>query len=177
MSTAVGGGGEFMRRELGVAEQVIATTALSAPAGKTIRDRLTSTLSNSLTDVALGSVMVIVPTGNGEVLLEVINPETKEFCPTTAWPSGGVVAVVVGEVRLAHGDGGLRRLYRVRRRRRPAATSPCTSSIADGVAQLAMSSRTVGLYCSPLRRVSRSTVPICTVPPVGSTGTRCRQTS
>ena len=86
MSTVVGGAVKGKVR-MSVSEQVMTATASSAPAGKTIRERLTSTLSNSLTEVALGSVMVIVPTGNGEVLVEVINPETNEFRPMTAWPS------------------------------------------------------------------------------------------
>ena len=144
------------------------TSACVAPAGNWIRVRLMSIFVGSPGGFVDGSVMVSSETGKPDVLVAVTRPETSEFWPSTACPSA-VVAVGVGEEGLADRHGRLRGQDRVvvagRALRSPARPRrPC----AAGIAQLSTSRGVVGRSGSPvLRKVSRSTVAIWTVPPFG----------
>ena len=77
------GGGENVRA-ITVPSQSNCTSARVAPAGKTSRMLLTSNLSHSPRAVVDGSLMVISATGNGEVLVAVTSPETRDLSPSTA---------------------------------------------------------------------------------------------
>ena len=89
--------------------------------------------------------MVIVATGNGEVLVAVIKPGDQRVLPDHRLAVGGVVAVGVGEV-------GLFQLIvawagctaKVAQAECPV-TAPTVGSSAEGVAQFSMSSLVVGL--------------------------------
>ena len=85
-STVPGGGTNW--RVIVSVPQVNARSALVAPAGMTRRTLLTSNLVNSPGEVVDGSTMLIVATGNGDVLRALTNPDTRELSPSTAAPLG-----------------------------------------------------------------------------------------
>ncbi len=150
--------------------QVTLTAAVVAPLGKVTRSVDTSSLSNSLAAEPEGSVMVIVATGNGEVLAAVTIALTREPCPSTAVPLWVKSPRLSGKKRLPTSTVAmLGRMSWFVQAGAPTTVNLLPSAWTRGSAQFFTVLRFTGLRSAPvLRTVRRSFTLICTVPPVGS---------
>lgn len=149
------------------------TLALVAPAGSVRRRFSTSSLANSLAATADGSLNTISEIGNGEVLRALTMALTRELAPTTAnSPASPVKSPSVSAKKvLAMASVKVSGMIRYVAQASAPSTAPATGSTPVDAAQLAMSMMPVGRNGSPLlRNVSRSTVPMSTVPPTVSRG-------